>query len=59
MSNEEQNGFFAKPVLGAVRVRMMDYMVHFKTDAHIATNAKTEAVLMAFVDRYATVLMSH
>lgn len=34
MNKEEQNGFFAKPVLGAVRVRMMDYMVHFKTDAH-------------------------
>jgi hypothetical protein len=25
----------------------------------IAPNAKTEAVSMAFVDRYATVLMSH
>ena len=34
MSNEEQNGNNANAVLGAVRVRMMDYMVHFKTDAH-------------------------
>ncbi len=34
MSNGEQNGNNANAVLGAVRVRMMDYMVHFKTDAH-------------------------
>jgi hypothetical protein len=34
MSNEAQNGNVAKPMSGAVRVRMMDYMVHLKTDAH-------------------------
>ena len=34
MSIEKQNGFFAKPLLGEVRVKMMGYMVHFKPDAH-------------------------
>jgi hypothetical protein len=34
MTLEEQNGFPNNSCLGAMRVRMMDYMVHFKTDAH-------------------------
>jgi hypothetical protein len=34
MSIENENGNFAKPMLGAVRVRMMDYMVHFNTKDH-------------------------
>jgi len=35
MSTENENGNFTNPMSGAARVRMMDYMIHFKTDEHV------------------------